>query len=137
MMDWQDCCNKFVKEVKADKPMIHSLIISSKNKFLSEQQLKLSDITAASKVILAYDSVRELLEAIALEQGYKVYNHECYGAFIAEILHLSMLAQEFDSLRKVRNAIDYYGKEISKIEADDIITRIYEVRKNFLKDTTR
>ena len=32
--------------------------------------------TAVSKISLAYDSVRELLEAWALNAGFKIYNHQ-------------------------------------------------------------
>ena len=81
-MDWQECCKKrIVKEVQNDQNMIISLLKTSKNKATSEQKLEMNDITAVSKLSLAYDSLRELLEALALQRGYKVYNHECYTAF--------------------------------------------------------
>ena len=86
-MDWKECCNKrIVKEIKKDDELIKSLINISKNKLESENKLSMSDITAASKLSLAYDSLRELLEALAIKHGYKIYNHECYTAFLKEIL---------------------------------------------------
>src|SRR3989344_8719035 len=97
---------------------------SSKNNLLSESKLPLSEITAASKLSLAYDSLRELLEALALQKGYKVYNHECYTAFLKEIIGASDKGDEFDDLRKIRNAVNYYGKGISVEEAVYTIARI-------------
>ena len=133
-MDWEDCCNKRIaKSVKPDVEMIKSLTKSSKNKLESESKLNMNDVTASSKLSLAYDSLRELLEALALNNGYKVYNHECYSAFLKEIIKESYKADEFDDIRKIRNAVNYYGKEISVEEANEIITKI----KNLRKDVSR
>jgi len=129
-MDWAECRSKIiVKKVKPDKDMIDSLIKSSSNKIESEQMLKMNDITAASKLSLAYDSLRELLEALALKKGYKVYNHECYTAFLKEMLNESMKGDEFDDIRKVRNAVNYYGKGISQKDAEMQIEKIRLLRK--------
>ena len=128
-MDWEECCNKRIaKNVKPDIEMINSLIKSSKNKLDSESKLEMSDITAASKLSLAYDSLRELLEALVLKNGYKVYNHECYTAFMKEIMKESDKGDEFDEIRKVRNSVNYYGKEISTEEAEKIIESIKKLR---------
>lgn len=128
-MDWAECVSKrIVKDVGPDKGLIKSLIKSSNNKLESGKILKMSDITAASKLSLAYDSLRELLEALALKNGYKVYNHECYTAFLKEILGESDKGSEFDEIRKVRNDVNYYGKDISPEEVAKIIKRIENLR---------
>ncbi len=131
-MDWKECCNKqLVKDVKTDTNMIKSLVKSSDNKLESEKMLAMNETTAASKLSLAYDSLRELLEALALKNGYKIYNHECYTAFLKEILKESNKGDEFDDIRKIRNAVNYYGKEISAKETQKIIDRIKTLR-NFV-----
>lgn len=128
-MDWRECCSRrIVKDVKADIDMANSLIKSSKNKLESENKLEMSDVTAASKISLAYDSLREILEALALEKGYKVYNHECYTPFLKEIMGKSDKGDEFDEIRKIRNSINYYGKDISVEEAVEVIARIKRLR---------
>ncbi|MBS3169425.1 hypothetical protein J4210_02985 [Candidatus Woesearchaeota archaeon] len=125
MADWQECLKKrIVKEIQEDKGLIISLLKSSKNKQDSQQQLHLSEITSGSKISLAYDALRELLEALALQQGFKIYNHECYTAFLKEVLNKSDWGDEFDQIRKVRNSINYYGQEISPEEAKGIIREI-------------
>jgi hypothetical protein len=130
MKDWKTCCSKrIVKEVSIDPGLITSLQKSSKNKLVSALQLQLTEITAAAKVSLAYDSLREMLEAVALQKGYKVYNHECYTAFLTEIVKESELAAQFDELRKERNAINYYGKEISPEDAIVFINKTVFVKK--------
>lgn len=124
-MDWKECCSRRIaKDVKPDVDMIASLTKSSRNKLESESKLEMNNTTASSKLSLAYDSLRELLEALALKNGYKIYNHECYTAFLKELMKESYKADEFDDIRKIRNAINYYGKEISPEEANEIIARI-------------
>ena len=133
-MDWKECCNKrIVKEVKKDDELIKSLINISKNKLESENKLSMSDVTAASKLSLAYDSLRELLEALAIKHGYKIYNHECYTAFLKEILKESNKGEEFDEIRKIRNFVNYYGKDISIQESKEVIRRIKNLRKDVLR----
>jgi len=86
-MDWQECnMKKMVKSISADEELLKSLLKTSENKIISAELLVLNDTTANSKISLAYDSLRELLEALALKNGFKIYNHECYTAFLKEIL---------------------------------------------------
>ncbi len=127
--DWKSCLDSLIaKSVKPDENMMKSLIKTSKNKLDSESQLEMSNITAASKLSLAYDSLRELLEAFAIKNGYKIYNHECYTAFLKEVMKQSEKGDEFDDIRKIRNDVNYYGKDIDAEEAADTITRIKKLR---------
>ena len=97
---------KIAKNINTKLDLINSLIKSSENKLKSEEKLLISDVTAGSKISLAYDSLRELLEALALKKGYKIYNNECYTAFLKEIMGESDKGDEFDDLRVIRNAIN-------------------------------
>ena len=38
----------------------------------------------------------------------------------------------FDEIRKIRNSVNYYGKEISVTEAADVIVTIKKLRKSVL-----
>ena len=125
-MDWIACRkNKnLVKEVSLDRNLINSLLKSSSNKEYSQRMLIMDSNTASSKVSLAYDALRELLEATALIKGYKIYNHECYTCFLKEELGQSSLGDELDKFRRIRNSINYYGKDISPEEAQPILDRM-------------
>lgn len=137
-MDWKTCLQKrLVKQIQVDKPLTNSLLNASYKKALSEQILKLDDTTAASKISLAYDALRELLEALSISRGYKIYNHESYTAFLQEVLHESILAEEFDSCRKLRNSVNYYGKEITVEEAKPTLKAIRQLRDKILKQYFR
>ncbi len=127
-MDWTECSKKdLAKKIKPDKDLASALIIASSKKLKSEELLALDETTAESKVSLAYDSLRELLEAIAVTKGYKIYNHECFCAFLKEILKESYLGDRFNKVRKTRNDINYYGKSMSTKEAESIIKEIKEL----------
>src|SRR3989339_280168 len=104
-MDLIDCKKKqLVKEITPDNNLINSLVKSSDNKLVVQGLLELNDITAASKICLLYDALRELLEALAIKKGYKIYNHECFTYFLKEVMSESSLADSYDELRKLRNA---------------------------------
>ena len=133
-MDFGECLKKRIaKEVNEDKELIASLIKTSQNKLDSEKKLKLSEVTSGSKISLLYDSLRELLEALAIKNRYKIYNHECYTHFLKEILNESIKGAEFDELRKIRNSINYYAKDISVKEAKDVLERIRRLREEIIK----
>jgi len=131
-MDWRECVKqKIVKDVKEDKNLIISTREIADVKIRSAEALPKE--LYIGKITLLYDAVREFLESTALENGFKIYNHECYAAFLKEVLHLSIEAELFDKLRKIRNNINYYGKKVSEDEADKIIKDLYSLISKFKK----
>jgi len=132
-MDFEECLKKRIaKEVGEDIELINSLLKTSKNKLDSEGKLELDEITSGSKISLLYDPLRELLKALALKNGFKIYNHECYTYFLKEVINESVKAEEFDDLRKIRNSINYYGTAVSLDEAKELIERIKKLRGEIL-----
>lgn len=121
-MDFRTCKMKdYVKPIKVDHNLLDSLVKSSSKKFQSQKRLDLDDTTAGSKISLTYDALRELLEALAISKGYKIYNHECYTAFLKEIMKESSLGDNFDKFRRIRNDINYYGKDVSSDDSRQVI----------------
>ena len=130
-MNWKKCkFDRFVKNVREDKGLIESLIKSSENSLESSKLLILKETTSQAKFSLAYDSIREILEALALKKGYKIYNHECYVAFLKEICLEEKLSFRFNRFRFLRNQIHYYAK---KINLNDFKI-FFEDLKNFRKE---
>lgn len=114
-MDWGECIkNKIVKDVNVDINKINSIRKVAYEKIKSANYLP--DDHMISKITLLYDALREFLEAKALEKGFKIYNHECYTAFLKEILEKTKEANLFDEIRKIRNGINYYGRQIDEEE---------------------
>ena len=129
-MDWNECIKKRIaKSVKEDLNLIKSAKEIASIKIQSADSLL--DGFYIGKVTLLYDALREYLECLAIKNGYKIYNHECYTAFLREILGLSKEADIFDRLRKTRNSINYYGKMLTKEEADEVIKNLKFLIKRF------
>lgn len=129
-MDWCECIKKRIaKSVKVDRNLIKSARIIADVKIRSAEALPKE--LFIGKIILFYDALREYLECIVLEKGYKIYNHECYTAFLKEILKTSKDAEIFDELRKIRNGINYYGRNVSKEESEEIISNLNILIKKF------
>ena len=127
-MDWKTCRKeRLVKEIKPDNNLVASLITSSGRKQECSKMLPLSEVTAAAKISLAYDALREILEALSVSKGCKIYNHDCYCAFLKEILHEYAMSEEFDKFRKLRNRINYYGKDISANDAELLLIGINDL----------
>jgi hypothetical protein len=80
-----------------------------------------------SRISLLYDALREILETIALEKGFKIYNHECYTPFLKEILCELVYADTFDKLRKTRNSINYYGKKLTLTQAQAVLVELRDM----------
>ena len=132
-MDWHECIKKSIaKEIKPDRNLIASARKIASIKIESANALpKRYHI---GKISLLFDALREYLECIALEHGYKIYNHECYSTFVKEILGKQKDAEVFDSLRKIRNGINYYGKEVSETDAEQIIASLTLLIEKFRKE---
>ena len=127
-MDLLECRKKrFVKEVSIDENKINSILENSENKLKSADLLPLEGFSTNSKISLAYDCLRELLEALALKNKLKIYNYECYTAFLKEIIKDSLLGDEFDSVRIIRNSADFYGKKISIEDCKDTLIKIKDL----------
>ncbi len=133
-MNWRECkVEGFVKRTSIDLEMIKSLLESSKNSLESSKLLILKKGTVESKFNLGYDSIRGLLEALALKKGYKIQNHECYVGFLKEICSNEKLSLEFDRFRFLRNQVQYYAKKIPLEEFNILFNDLKKFRKEILK----
>lgn len=129
-MDWNECIkNRIAKKVRQDENMVKSTRAIAAVKIESADSLP--EHLHIGKITLLYDALREYLECVALEEGYKIYNHECYTAFLKEILGLSKEGDMFDDLRKIRNGINYYGKMVNEDESREIIKKLKELIEKF------
>ena len=120
-MDWKECnIKKLVKKINIDDNLIKSLLNSSQNKLISAKRLDMDETACSSIISLCYESLREVLEALAIKRGLKIYNHECYTPFLKEVINKEEISIKFDKFRKIRNRINYYEKEIGVEETENI-----------------
>jgi hypothetical protein len=114
---WNDCLEKNMslnarKDMLKSKSLIETALhrIAYVNKDLNEN-------TANYIFEDYYTSIVELLEAMAIVQGYKVLNHVCLGFFLRDVMKKDSLFRIFDELRYKRNSLVYYGKRMQFEEA--------------------
>ncbi len=125
-MDWKRC--EQMKNIRPDTPLMMDLLASSQNKIYSSDVLPIDSHTLTSKVTLAYDSLHEMLQAIAIQKGWKIYDPECYAAFLKEILDEPDLAELFDDLRKEKDRLEHHGISITEEECELLIEKIKTLR---------
>ena len=129
-MEWQDCNKEgYAKKIGLDSEKIEDILRSSEDREKTAKLLPLNETTKETIITLFYDVLRELLEALALKHGFKIYNHECYTSFLNNVIKNEEIALEFDSLRLLRNSINYYGKRIEISDAKIILEKLNKVIK--------
>jgi len=133
-MDLDECFRKgLIKKTKIDKEIVKSLIEMSNIKETTVKTAKINEINISAYVSLAYDSLREILEALCILKGYKVLSHICIGELLKNILE-DFDYEEFDRLRWIRNSINYYGRRIDFEQGKEIIKKIFMIKKKILKN---
>lgn len=109
-----------VRSAMPDSQKIDSIkeLTNQDMRYLETQ--KINELSARKITASYYDSLRTILEAIALKKGYKIYEHEAYKFFLKEIGEKD-ISKKFDRFRKIRNSINYYAKAISVKEAKELV----------------
>lgn len=104
-MDLDECFRKgLIKKAKIDEELIKSLIEMANINEATVKNAKIDDISISSYVSLAYDSLREVLEAICISKGYKVLSHICIAELLKDLFE-DFDYEEFDRLRYIRNSV--------------------------------
>ncbi|MBI2134112.1 hypothetical protein HYU11_05525 [Candidatus Woesearchaeota archaeon] len=126
-----------VRKGNPDIARVKSLVETSNNHLLFLKDQKINSISAATILVTYYEALREVVEAICLKEGYKVYSHEAFTYFLKEKGE-NIIAMKFDNMRKLRNAVNYYGENVSIDEAmaakKDSVELIREIKDKFLKE---
>ncbi len=128
-MELEECKKRgMIRSVSVDAPLIQSLKEMAAIKEKAVKDASITEETISAYVSLAYDALREILEAICLSKGKKILNHVCLGAFLQKELG-SFEYDDFDRLRYVRNSINYYGKQVGYEEGSSFIEKIFAMKR--------
>jgi uncharacterized protein (UPF0332 family) len=92
----------------------------SKIKEDAVRKASVDNVNISAYVSLAYDSLREAMEAICIYNGYKVLSHICIGELLKNLFK-EFEYEEFDRLRWIRNSINYYGTKVEFKQEKEII----------------
>ena len=131
-MDLNECLRKgLIRKTKVDDELVKSLIEMSDIKESTVRNANIDKINISAYVSLAYDSLREILEALCVLNGYKVLSHICIGELLKTLIE-DFDYEEFDRLRYIRNSINYYGRKIELEQGSEIIKKIFIIKKKIL-----
>ena len=132
-MDLEECYkNGFIKKTRIDKELIKSLIEMSKIKEDSVNNARVNEINISAYVSMAYDSLREILEALCILKEYKVTSHICLGELLKTLIP-NFDFNGFDRFRYIRNGISYYGTKIDYQQGKEIIIKMFRLKSEIIK----
>lgn len=132
-MDIDDCYKKnFIKKTRLDVELIKSLLEMSEIKEIAVNSAKIDKVNISAYVSMAYDSLRESLEALCISLGYKVTSHVCLGELLKSLIK-DFNFSDFDRFRYIRNGINYYGTKIEFKQGKEIMSKMFAMRKEILK----
>jgi hypothetical protein len=130
-MDLVECKRKgFVRPAKKNRGLAKSLLEMSRIKEGVVKGSGLNENNISAYIPMAYDSLREVLEAICIMHGYKVTSHVCIEKLLVSI-YPGISFREFDRFRYIRNSINYYGKKIGLDEGREIINKTFLLKKGY------
>lgn len=111
-----------------DLQMAKSLVAMSEQTLVVVRNIELTERSASLVLSQGYESLRELLDALCLREGFKVYSHEAFAYYLRKIGEVT-LSEQFDRLRKLRNGVHYYGKPVSADVSRASLEQIIKMRK--------
>lgn len=137
-MKWASCLKSDkVRKSTPNPGLIKALIEMAGRRSRFLETLKLTEENASFVFVEHYEMLREILEALVCDAGFKSYSHECLEYFLRDILKEEALAVKFDRLRMLRNGVNYYGEPVHLEEAKKAIKEIPEitnqVKRTYLK----
>ncbi len=120
------------KKALPDAQLAKSLVATADSDLKFLKGLEINENSARKIMSNYYDVLRSILEAIAATRGYKIYSHEAFTLFLKEMGE-EIAAEKFDRFRRIRNGINYYGKNISIEETKENISEIAKLIEYFRK----
>jgi hypothetical protein len=124
---WKDCIiSENAKKIIPNPERIKGMYKILKRKLKFAKSMPIEKENAMFIFTEFYDCARHLCEIIAYKSGFKIYNHKCLTRFLIDILKETRIGKSFDTCRKLRNNINYYGKAISYEES---LQRIKECKE--------
>ena len=132
-MDLAECKRKgYIKKTRPNPELAKSLKEMSDIKETVVKETVLDENNISAFVPMAYDSLREILEAVCIMNSYKVVSHICIEKLL-ETIYPGLRWHDFDRFRYIRNSINYYGKKMDFNQGKEIIKNIFNFKADLLK----
>jgi hypothetical protein len=111
-----------VKAASRDPALARSLLGSAKERMETIALIPLNSKSSSSIFELAYDSIREPIDAILALDGYKSYSHIASISYLARFREITTAERNrIDNARHKRNQSKYYGKRVEEDETRELL----------------
>lgn len=132
-MELNECERKgFIKKATPSRSLAKSLLEVSEIKDKALDSADFDELSVNAYLPMAYDALREVLEALCILYSYKVTNHVCLGELLKK-LEPDFDYAGFDRFRYARNGINYYGKKVDFEQGKELIGKIRKMRNDIVK----
>ena len=111
---------KRVKQQPPDTEQATAMSLAAQKRFAFAKRFAVSE-DPTFVLENAYESVREMIDALLIMKGFKSYSHEASVAYLQETNCEGALIALLNRLRERRNGIKYYGKSAKKEDAEKAI----------------
>ncbi len=122
-----------VKKILVDNIRSRSLIKSSKQAIETAKEISIKESSLKTIFRELYEGLREYCEALGFSKGYKFLEHWPITYFLKDVLDEKLISIKFDRYRKLRNKINYYGKDINIETVKEAIKEIPFILKSLEK----
>ena len=112
-MSWEECNKDFLRKVEVDLERIDSLVKKANQRLKRAESTKVSLDNVSFVVEDYYETIKELLVAYLLKNGFKSKNHQCLiSYFYKSNPNYEREAFLISQMSFFRNRLDYYGEDI-------------------------
>lgn len=136
-MDFSQCTAQgYVRNISFNRVLVNALLQMSK---LGEKTVIDADITPdniSTYVSVAYESLRQTLEAFCVAKKFKVTNHICLGVVVGKLFS-DFNVDDFERFRQSRNSINYYGERINFLKGKSFIKEMFRMKKSVEKEARK
>ncbi|MBI2666731.1 hypothetical protein HYX13_03910, partial [Candidatus Woesearchaeota archaeon] len=115
-----------VRKGEKDIQKAKALLKMSERNYKTITAIPSTSESAPTIFSILYESLREIIEAMCLSEGYGVYSHEAFTFYLQEKKE-ERIAAIFDRYRKLRNGIHYYGKGVSIEVAEEAKIQVKKI----------
>ena len=112
-MDWNECKNKFMRNVEIDEERINAIVKKAIQRLKRAKNTEINLENISFVIEDYYEVIKELLVALLLKNGLRPKNHQCLiSYFYKENPDYEKEAYLISQMSFFKNRLEYYGEDI-------------------------
>lgn len=103
----------YARKIESDLFRARNLIKAAHETLLTLKEISVKEENCKTLLRELYEAFHQYCEGIGYLQGYKFESHEVIVYYLRDVLGEESISQVFDKYRRLRNDINYYGRDVS------------------------